>query len=154
MGLSRSPLFGSVVWGMVALALWSSVPSMGCLCADGGYRFFCHGHEASPAATQIDPGTSTRSCCSQRASAAPRDCCQRSDQTASQFACSCCERLATGLTLVWVPKCTRVAPDYTLALDSSTILLPHVAIAAVSQPAQLVSRPPGDLVISLHILLI
>lgn len=151
----RTRLSAAVVWGMIPLAAWASMPSTACVCSNGHVKLFC---EYLLAWKQANPSGGASSCCAHEAAEDNTDCCGACSRggksvTPGIASKSCCNPI---VTLPSVPPQTASVP-----CDG----LPAVATAAeqvgalvhpsfISVPTDLDTGPPLDRVIAFRSLLI
>lgn len=150
MAFTRSPIMKSATWIVVILALWVGWPSTGCVCANGGFKFFCDAHRNESQTQQLT-----------QASVEHGDCCQHRSPVEHHapgdgLSSKGCTRIAS--TPVIAPVSASKAVDSNdHAVAFLTLPVATVAIPA-SQPAILSAAhhtgPPVDIVTELHRLLI
>src|SRR5687767_4377274 len=85
------------VWAMIPLVLLSGTPVMGCVCANGQYKFLC---QRQTAATEDPATTAPCSCCPQHKDGAREtassSCCKKAPRAASTgatVAARCCQEV-------------------------------------------------------------
>lgn len=165
MNPSRTPLWALVVWGMIPLAAFAGMPSTGCLCANGQFKFFCshqyHSHEAHG-------GAANTGCCSDHPAAAVDCCCEVTSRTEQHSDCcqhgatppgdglrsqTCCQPVfnAPSMSPVAVSVPCDDAPLLTVCLIE-TIASGHPAVAP--EAGELDTGPPLDRVVAFRHLLI
>ena len=144
----RTAKSASVIWATILLAGWIGWPSTGCFCADGGFRFFCDAHKH-----QANDGQ--RGCCDHSRSVAQRDCCERSAPASRRVSNPGCTPIAKPAVIAPLVTSKHIPTDEVVALCPLPVeARPTSAAFAATQPAQLDTGPPVDLVISLQCLLI
>lgn len=86
----RTPLSVLVAWLMIALAVVAGMPSTGCLCANGQFKFFCgHQHRVDPAHGE----NATVGCCADHLAAIDCDRCLAAP--AAKHDGDCCKHAAS-----------------------------------------------------------
>ncbi|HEX7450247.1 MAG TPA: hypothetical protein VF306_21995 [Pirellulales bacterium] len=161
----RTPLSAIAVWTMIPLAVFAGMPSTGCLCANGQFKFFCghqyhadaaHGGKAIPGCCAADHAATADcgSCVAMPAAEYDGDCCQHSavlpgDGVRSR---SCCQPVfnAAGISPAKVSTpCGDSCADVCL---TETIAIRHPAVA--SNIDEFDTGPPLDRVLAFRHLLI
>jgi len=146
------------VWAMVLQAIWIGCP-IGCVCADGTYKFFCDAHEASPN-RDLGANGMAGNCCHRR-QASPRkashDGCP-DHEGVSEAPGEGCTRLATATVLLPDPSLSHSSFDQGSALRTpapgSASTLSVLEAFLTPQPTEGATGPPGKLLLRLHRLLI
>lgn len=159
----RTQLSAVVVWGMIPLAAFAGLPSTGCLCANGQFKFFCEHRSSSPAHdfaghagccthehAAVDCG-----CCLAAVEEHEGDCCQHGatlpgDGVQSR---SCCQPVfnAPGLS----PVVASAPCDHSLCATVCLVetgAAAHPAVAA--ETFEFDTGPPLDRVVAFRHLLI
>lgn len=144
--------FGSTVWGVIALAGWASFPHVSCVCPI----------ERIPESAQADHESSRceMPCC--KAGGASCCCCgrtnaplARSNQGRRPLELHCpCEVAIAAPIAAPVPSSVHAPVSVDLAFGQSFIPCITVAVKLSVQADRLDVKPPPDIVISLHTLLI
>ncbi len=167
---ARGRLQVVMLWSMVPLTFLSSMPRIGCICANGDYKLFCDGHYGT-CCQQVTKGPSdSHACC----------CCHRSHRASAEGNVSadgnstkdCCHRSGGGHSRVAPAKrcCTPVAGMTVLPRASQPVSVPDVRAqllqfclvdsfqSPVGFPAVVSTRSPDlpvpDLVIAHQVLVI
>ena len=152
-----------LMWAMIPLIVFGSMPRMGCICADGKHKMFCQRHLQ---------GNRTGPCICCNGRTAPADVCARSHRAAIGHSCcqsragkcsSGCPSLGEGRPCRPVVDRTEVVTSAKPALDLDRVdaaplfaaveLLPAV-ITPVEVSCFRVELPPPDLITTLGVLLI
>ena len=142
----------SVIWGMAALLLCSTLPSTGCVCANGTLKLFCdsQSHESNgPKVTEVSK------CCPAKQAGKHSACCGEPQPSGTRFSNQTCTRVSNAQTTATVPAISKAKPNSALALGGLPAeLTPTFATAAAAPKSHRQTGPPPDLVIELHCLLI
>src|SRR5262245_17532386 len=155
MSLIRRRASGLAIWGMTALALWTSFPRAACLCANGEFKFFCaHGGSAAKRSSSTDLAVSKVDCCHGNA-ATEADRADRTTPPAAQCSHKGCTRVTNPPVVAPAPHSSHVTTDSAEAVATIPvgILVPSATYAVPQAPTN-GTGPPVDLVISLHRILI
>jgi hypothetical protein len=141
----------SATWIVVILALWVGWPSTGCLCANGGFKFFCEAHRTNAQSQLVT-----------EASVEHGDCCQhrspieRHAPTSDGLSSKGCTPIANIPVIAPVSVAKAVDSHHDavafLTLPVATIANPASQLAFLSADHH--TGPPVDIVTELHRLLI
>src|SRR5487761_1114743 len=158
----RTQLSAVVVWGMIPLAVFAGLPSTGCLCANGQFKFFC-AHRCSSPTREVaghagyrahEHAAADGSCCVAAVNEHEGDCCQHGatlpgDGMQSR---SCCQPVfnAPSLSPVAVSAPDDHSPCLTVCL-AETGAIAHPA--AAPDTAEFDTGPPLDRVVAFRHLL-
>ena len=141
----------SGTWIVMILALWVGWPSTGCVCANGGFKFFCDAHRNNSQSQQLT-----------QASVEHGDCCQhrcpveRHTPASDGLSSKGCTPIASAPVIAPVSVSKAVdLHDHAVAF----LTLPVITVSIpASQPAIHSAGhhtgPPVDMVTELHRLLI
>src|SRR3989304_7732128 len=151
--LRRSPFSAALIWVVAILAFWVGWPSTGCVCANGGFKFFCDADRNELAGDPLGQSApKPGDCCQHREavvskSAAAEDCRDRS-ATTQQISGKGCTPVVNTPVVAPAPAFKQVSSDQAVALWTLPVDLGFTpaAIAAI-QPARGDTGPPGGLVI-------
>jgi len=142
-----------VVWGMIALVLWSVLPASGCVCADGTTKLFCDRPTGGRAANDA-PTVDDRDCCAARTAAATRGCCGAAGQSADGFHRGC-KRVDRQPTLATIAGTAAQSLDELSVIATLPIDPPLESLTTVLATSEHAGAgPPVDLVIQFHCFLI
>ena len=152
----RTAKSASVIWATILLAGWIGWPSTGCFCEDGGFRFFCDAHRHGSSSARVHQASDgLRGCCDHSRSVAQRDCCERSASASRRVSNPGCTPVTKPPVIAPLVTSKHIPTDEVVALCTLPVeARPTSAAFAATQPAQLDTGPPVDLVISLQCLLI
>jgi hypothetical protein len=87
MSLCKSRFSIAVMWAMLPLTVFGSMPRMGCICANGQRKVFCERH-------RMDARDANCVCCFGRAAAKPETARETGREPAGERACCMSKRLA------------------------------------------------------------
>lgn len=162
----RTRLSGAIAWGMIPLAVWSGLPSTGCLCADGVQRLFCPNlHLGVPRWAGTSPATISggEGCClhpGQPVGRPPAEClvrshaqqgyCGRCGATRPAGSRPCCTPTFTAPATMPASAVLPLAAEQGMDLHTAALDVPHTYPAPVaSKTVSLDTGPPVDLAITL-----
>ena len=165
MSLFRTQLSAFIVWGMIPLAVYAGLPSTGCLCANGQFKFFCS-HRYQSVAVQVLSGRAAGcaeeqisadcSCCSAAIGAEHEDdCCQHGGALPGNGIQSqrCCQPVLSAPNLSWVVVASP--SDRSLCLTVCHVETGAIAHSAVAvETIKFDTGPPLDRVVAFRHLLI
>ena len=160
----RTSFSAAIVWGMIPLAAVAGMPSTGCLCANGQFKFFCGhqypsdgahgGHAVTGCCAARDAVADCDSCLAMPAAESDSDCCQHSpalpcDGVRSR---SCCQPVFNASGLSPVKVSTPCGDSSAAVCLTETVAIRHPAV--VSNIDEFDTGPPLDRVVAFRHLLI
>lgn len=157
-----------VMWAMIPLTVFGSLPRMGCICANGQHKFFCERHHSGDVAGRC-------ACCNGRATAKTATLHETQNRSARGMACCRQSRggRATNHPVVMSDRPCRLVldeavfltgPKSSLDLDRAQFLSAFAEVAFEPQPMVVATvtpdflrgerLPPPDPVITFGVMLI